>query len=142
MTQNKSVNANPSLMSHISIGTNRFHEAVSFYDKILSVLGARRILDFPEAVAYGKVFPEFWVHPPHDGEAASVGNGTHFAFLADSPESVDRFYSAAIRAGATPEGEPGARPQYGDAYYGCFLRDPDGHKIEAMHWDERKAQPA
>lgn len=130
---------NSSMMSHVSIGTNHFAEAGAFYDKVLGTLGVRRVLDFPEAVAYGKAFPEFWVHPPHNGEEASVGNGVHFAFLADSPELVDTFYSAALDAGATAEGEPGPRPQYGEAYYGCFVRDLDGHKIEAMHWDESKA---
>jgi len=138
-----SQNENPSIMSHVSIGTNHFAEATTFYDAVLATLGVKRILDFPEAVAYGKEFPEFWVHPPCDGGQAGVGNGTHFAFLADSPDLVDEFYSAAIRAGALPEGEPGPRPLYGDAYYGCFVRDLDGHKIEAMHWDASRAgQPA
>lgn len=133
---------NPSIMSHVSIGTNRFAEATAFYDSALAVLGARRVLDLPTVVAYGRAFPEFWVHPPHNGEEASVGNGTHFAFLADSQEQVDAFYSAALRAGAIPEGEPGPRPAYGEAYYGCFVRDPDGHKVEAMHWDEPPAEHA
>lgn len=131
---------NPSTMSHISIGTNHFRDAIAFYDRALSVLGVTRVLDFPEAVAYGKSFPEFWVHAPHNGEDATVGNGTHFAFLAESRDKVDEFYSAALRAGATPDGEPGPRPLYGAAYYGCFLRDLDGHKIEAMYWDASKAE--
>lgn len=135
-------NENPSAISHVSIGTNHFAEATAFYDSVLAILGIRRIVDFPDAVAYGKAFPEFWVQPPHDGKAASAGNGTHFSFLAEGIEAVDRFYSAAIRAGALPEGEPGPRPQYTDAYYGCFVRDLDGHKIEAMYWDQSKAQDA
>ncbi|MFC6631722.1 VOC family protein [Microbulbifer taiwanensis] len=132
-------NENPSIMSHVSIGTNRFDEAIAFYDQVLATLGVKRLLDWPEAVAYGKAFPEFWVHPPCDGKQASAGNGTHFAFLAESTGLVDEFYSAAIRAGALPDGEPGPRPLYGDAYYGCFVRDLDGHKIEVMHWDESMA---
>lgn len=134
-----SQNENPSIMSHVSIGTNRFAEATAFYDEVLATLGVKRILDWPEAVAYGRAFPEFWVHPPCDGKEASVGNGTHFAFLAGNTDLVDEFYSAAIRAGALPEGEPGPRPLYGDAYYGCFVRDLDGHKIEVMHWNESLA---
>ena len=27
----------------------------------------------------------------------------------------------------------------GAPYYGGFLRDPEGHKIEAMYWDEEMA---
>lgn len=141
MSQETAPVENPSMMSHVSIGTNRFAEATIFYDRVLATLGVHRVLDFPEAIAYGKAFPEFWVHPPHDGGEASTGNGVHFAFLAAGPKQVDAFYSAALRAGATSDGEPGTRPLYGEAYYGCFVRDLDGHKIEAMHWDESKASP-
>jgi predicted lactoylglutathione lyase len=43
-----------------------------------------------------------------------------------------------MELGATDDGKPGPRPQYGDAYYAAFVRDLDGHKIEAMFWDETK----
>jgi len=128
---------NPSIMSHVSIGTNDFDKAVKFYDAVLATVGASRILDFSEfnAVAYGKKFPEFWVGAPHDGGNAQAGNGTHFAFIVSSKEAVQAFWDKAIECGAKPDGEPGERPHYGEAYYGCFVRDLDGHKIEAMYWD-------
>lgn len=131
---------NPSIMSHVSIGTNDPDKAVAFYDKVLATIGAKRLLEFPGAVAYGRQYPEFWVHPPHDEGKASVGNGTHFGFFAASKEEVDAFYKAAIEAGGTDDGAPGGRPLYGEAYYGCFVRDLDGHKIEATFWDMEKAQ--
>jgi predicted enzyme related to lactoylglutathione lyase len=28
---------------------------------------------------------------------------------------------------------PGSRPQYGEDYYGGFLRDPDGNSVEAVY---------
>ena len=52
---------------------------------------------------------------------------------------MDAFSAAAIKAGGTDDGAPGPRQEYGDAYYGCFVRDPDGHKIEATFWDKEKA---
>jgi catechol 2,3-dioxygenase-like lactoylglutathione lyase family enzyme len=76
------------------------------------------------------------VQTPIDGRPASVGNGTHFGFIAASREAVRGFYRAAIEAGAQDDGAPGPRPLYGEPYYGCFVRDPDGHKIEAACWDE------
>lgn len=126
----------PSILSHVSIGTDRFDRAAAFYDKVLATLGCRRVLEHPGAVAYGKLYPEFWVQTPIDGRPASVGNGTHFAFLAPSREAVHAFHAAALAAGASDDGPPGPRPHYGAAYYGCFVRDLDGHKIEAMFWDE------
>jgi catechol 2,3-dioxygenase-like lactoylglutathione lyase family enzyme len=130
---------NPSLLSHISVGTNDFERATAFYDAVMPTLGARRIEAFPGAVAYGKAFPEFWVQTPLDGAPASIGNGTHFGFIAESRQAVDAFHAAALAAGGIDEGAPGPRPQYGAAYYGGYVRDPDGHKIEAAFWDEALA---
>ena len=74
-------NENPSIISHISVGTNNFEAAVAFYDKVLSALGYEQIMKYPGAVAYGKKFPEFWVQTPIDGNPATVGNGSHVGLL-------------------------------------------------------------
>lgn len=125
----------PSITSHVSLGTNDFERAVAFYDQVMPTIGARKLENFPGAAAYGKAFPEFWIQTPIDGQPASVGNGTHIAFIAPSQEAVHAFHAAAIAAGGTDDGAPGPRPHYGEAYYGCFVRDLDGHKIEATFWD-------
>lgn len=127
---------NPSILSHISLGTNHFEQAIAFYDQVLAPLGCKRLMEHPGAVAYGKVYPEFWVQTPINGQTATVGNGTHVGFIALTKEAVDAFYQAALAAGASDDGPPGPRPAYSDAYYGCFVRDLDGHKIEAAFWDE------
>jgi catechol 2,3-dioxygenase-like lactoylglutathione lyase family enzyme len=126
---------NPSILSHISIGTNHFDQAVAFYDQVLPTLGCKRLMEYPGAVAYGKQYPEFWVGTPIDGRPASVGNGTHVAFIAPTKAAVHAFYEAALATGGVDEGKPVARPDYGNPYYGCFVRDLDGHKIEASFWD-------
>ncbi len=130
---------NPSALSHVSIGTNQFEKAVAFYDAVLAPLGCKRIMEHPGAVAYGKRYPEFWVQTPIDGKAAATGNGSHVGFFAPSKEAVHAFYDAALKAGAKGDGPPGGREHYGAPYYGCFLRDLDGHKIEAAFWDEELA---
>ncbi|EAR07471.1 VOC family protein [Reinekea blandensis] len=127
----------PSIMNHLSIGTNDVERALSFYDQVLGTLGASRQIDMPGiGAAFGKLYPEFWVQKPHNEGEAGVANGVHFAFNAESKAAVDAFYQAAMKAGAVSDGEPGPRPHYGAAYYGCFVYDPDGHKIEATFWDE------
>ncbi|AYC34385.1 VOC family protein [Pseudomonas cavernae] len=125
----------PSILSHISLGTNRFERALAFYDQVLPTLGCQRLLAHPGAVAYGREFPEFWLQTPIDGQPATVGNGTHIGFIATSQAAVQAFYQAALAAGAQGDGEPGPRAEYGAPYYGCFVRDLDGHKIEAAFWD-------
>lgn len=126
---------NPSILSHVSVGTNHFDRARAFYDAVLPTLNIGVVMEHPGAVAYGRQYPEFWVCTPHDGRPASVGNGFHLGFFAASREQVDAFHQAALRAGASCDGPPGPRPAYGEPYYGCFVRDPDGHKIEAAYWD-------
>lgn len=126
---------NPSILSHVSLGTNGFENATQFYDAVLPTLGCKRIMEHPGAVAYGKLYPEFWIQKPISGEPASVGNGTHISFFAASKAAVDAFYDAAVQAGGTDHGAPGPRPEYGAPYYGCFVKDPDGHKIAATLWD-------
>lgn len=124
-----------SIISHVSIGTNQFDHAITFYDQVMATLGYSRIMELPGAIAYGKKFPEFWVQLPHDNQPASVGNGTHIAFLASSREEVHAFHAAALAAGGMDDGAPGPRPDYDDAYYACYVRDLDGHKVEAMVWE-------
>ncbi len=128
-------NSNPSIISHVSLGTNRFPEARAFYRQVLATLGCRVIMDHPGATAFGKVFPEFWIQTPYDTQPASPGNGVHVGFMAASKDEVDAFFKAALAAGGTEDGTPGHRHEYGEPYYGCFVRDPDGNKIEAAYWD-------
>ncbi|MCY3860027.1 MAG: VOC family protein [Gammaproteobacteria bacterium] len=122
----------PSIINHVSIGTNRLDEAIEFYDAVLATVGASRQHEVPDfAVAYGKFFPEFWVQRPFNGESASTANGAHFSFLALSRAIVDEFYQVALEAGGTCAGPPGLRPDYGPDYYAAYVYDLDGHKIEA-----------
>ena len=46
--------------------------------------------------------------------------------------SVDAFHSTALRCGGKDAGEPGLRPQYTMPFYGAFVLDLDGFKIEAV----------
>src|SRR5688572_273408 len=92
-------------------------------------------MQHPGASAWGKPYPEFWAQTPVDGKRAGVGNGTHIGFVAPDKAAAHSSHAAAFAAGATDEGAPGPRPDYGPPYYGCFARDPDGQKIEAAYWD-------
>lgn len=129
------MNDNPSILSHVLIGTNELERAIAFYDAVLPTLGCKRLMEHPDAIAYGKQYPEFWVGTPIDGQPATVGNGTHIGFIAPIQAAVHAFYEAALATGGIDEGAPGRRPDYGEPYYGCFVRDPDGYKVEASFWD-------
>lgn len=121
------------MLHHVSIGVADVGRAATFYDTVLATLGYKRVMEFmPYAVAYGDTKPEFWVQRPANQSAAAAGNGVHIAFQAATKEAIDAFHRAALGAGATDEGGAGPRPDYGPDYYGAFVRDPDGNKIEAV----------
>jgi len=44
-----------------------------------------------------------------------------------------------LAAGGTDEGPPGIRENYNANYYGAFVRDLDGNKIEAVTFTARES---
>jgi hypothetical protein len=60
---------------------------------------------------------------------------SHFVRLTEA-NVIDHFnlpfFSAALAAGATSNGSPGARQQYDPQYYAAFVLGPDGHNVEAV----------
>src|SRR5688572_21455544 len=131
------------MLHHVSIGVADVERAAQFYDAVLKKLGFKRVMEvMPYGIAYGLKMPQFWVQLPHDQGSASGGNGTHIAFNASSRAAVNAFHAAAVSAGGTDEGAPGPRPEYTPEYYGAFVRDLDGNKIEAVFFDMSMSKPA
>jgi len=124
------------MLHHVSIGVADVERAARFYDAVLAKLGFKRVMEImPYGIAYGLKMPQFWVQLPHDHNAPSSGNGTHIAFNASSKAAVNGFHAAAVSAGGKDDGAPGYRPDYTPEYYGAFVRDLDGNKIEAVFFD-------
>lgn len=119
---------------HASIGTNNLARAQAFYTPLLATLGIPVVSEYEHAVAYGKGYPEFWLQQPFDKMPATIANGVHFGFVALSKQQVEDFYRCAMAMGGRCNGAPGPRPEYGPPYYGCFIIDLEGHKIEASYW--------
>ncbi len=121
------------MYSHITLGTNDFPRAEKFYDAVMAVLGHPTMFKTPIAIAYGTPTGEkLFILPPFDGKEARPGNGVHAAFKVDKRATVDAFHAAALANGGTDEGAPGLRPHYHPNYYGAYVRDPDGNKIQAV----------
>ena len=120
------------MLSHVSLGTSDAARAAAFYDPVLAVLGIRKLHERDGSVDYGTSIMFFSLEKPTDGKPASVGNGVHVAFLAETRAMVDEFHRTALANGGIDAGGPGLRPEYDPYYYGAFVRDPDGNKIEAV----------
>jgi catechol 2,3-dioxygenase-like lactoylglutathione lyase family enzyme len=123
------------MFDHITLGTNNVPRSIAFYDAVLAPLGLKQLYyDGDGAGAYGCDHPQFWlVHPLDESRPASIGNGTHVAFVAPSRAAVEAFHAVALAAGADDAGKPGLRTEYDPDYYAAFVLDPDGHKIEAVN---------
>ena len=128
------------MFSHVTVGSADLRQAALFYDALLAPLGLIRREVVPDGgpsalcwVSPNAALPRFYVYSPLDGAAASAGNGSMVAFLAESESAVDSAYAAALRAGGICEGPPGQRPNYGPGYYGAYLRDPEGNKVHVVH---------
>ena len=121
------------MFSHVTVGTADIARAIRFYDAVLGVLDWPRLHVDGHRAGYGRPDgPQFWVLAPFDGRPASAGNGVHVAFLAPDRGRVDRFHATALAHGGTDEGAPGPRPHYHAGYYGGYVRDPDGNKLQAV----------
>ena len=132
------------MLHHVSVGVTDFDRAAKFYDAVLATLGFKRVADFsPHAIGYGSDRAEFWIGHPHDQKPMSVGNGVHLGFSARTKDQVQKFHAAALANGGSNNGEPGPRPDYGPDYFGAFVYDLDGNKIEAtLHPEAAKSQAA
>jgi catechol 2,3-dioxygenase-like lactoylglutathione lyase family enzyme len=114
------------MLDHIGIAVSDVAASIAFYEKALGPLGYKVLMHFPQAAGFGRDGkPDFWI-----GQGATGGHA-HIAFATDR-KAVDGFHAAAIAAGGTDNGPPGIRAHYHPNYYGAFVKDPDGHNIEAV----------
>lgn len=120
------------MIDHLSVGVDDLTRAKNFYDKSLGALGLNCLAEMDGLIAYGVDNIQFLAMMPFDGEAYTTANGMHIAFHASSPEAVDAFYNAALSEGATCEGAPGTRAYPHSEVYAAYVRDPFGHKLEAL----------
>lgn len=127
------------MFSHVMVGTNDIERSQRFYDAVLGVLGIPAGIRNVAKTGHVRLFYRnesgtFSVTQPINGDAATVANGTTIGFKCDSPEQVRRFHDVAVAHGGTSiEDPPGPRQGSVGAMYLAYVRDPDGHKLCALH---------
>lgn len=126
------------MIDHTSFAVHNFRHSSEFYDNSLKALGYERIvtLDLPDVqvIGYGTPpKPSFWISDKGYNQAEQIGNaqGIHVAFVSPSVEAVDEWYKLCLELGGRDNGAPGPRGHYHPGYYGAFIVDPSGWRIEA-----------
>lgn len=119
------------MIGYVTLGTNRYDEAAKFYDELLAIIGAGRMMESDAFIAWstGPKTPAISILRPYDGKDATAGNGVMVAIAAGSPDTVNALHAKAMELGGADEGAPGLR---GENFYAGYFRDLDGNKLNAF----------
>ena len=120
------------MLHHASLPVSDIAAAARLYDAMLARLGYRRVAQSPGFIGYGVEDNRDKFAIVTADSVNEPGPGFHLAFTAPSSLAVDTFHQTALHHGATDNGAPGLRPDYGANYYAAFIIDLDGHHIEAV----------
>ncbi len=119
------------MIDHVSIAVRDLAISTGFYSAILSPLEFTLLVSRGATVGFGKKYPEFWLNcrPEHRPQEDP---GAHVCLRAPDENAVSEFHRLAIAQGASDAGAPGPRQAAMANYYGAFIIDLDGNKIEAV----------
>ncbi|HEY0745796.1 MAG TPA: VOC family protein [Steroidobacteraceae bacterium] len=119
------------MIGYVTLGTNDLKRAASFYDQLLQEIGAKRMMENDEFVAWSVKpdLPGLGVTKPFDKKPATVGNGVMVALAVDSEAKVQALHRKALQLGAKDEGAPGKRSEN---FYAGYFRDLDGNKLNVF----------
>tara|TARA_R110000868_G_scaffold155417_1_gene381870 strand:+ start:1225 stop:1599 length:375 start_codon:yes stop_codon:yes gene_type:complete len=120
------------MIDHVSIAVSDLVRSAAFYDAVLAPLGFTRLAEREHTIGFGKKYPEFWLNLRPGMEPVPEETGIHICLRASSRDTVDAFHAAALKLGGRDDGAPDDRQAQMTTYYGAFIRDPDGNKIEAV----------
>ena len=123
------------MLDHMGLQAQDVEKSLHFYLRVFAPIGMREAMRFPvgDSIVAGLAGPDgppdFWLSPPAGTETREL----HVAFCAPDRRAVDAVHDAAVAAGAEVLHAPREWPEYHPGYYAVFLRDPDGHNVEAVH---------
>jgi catechol 2,3-dioxygenase-like lactoylglutathione lyase family enzyme len=120
------------MIDHVSLPVRDLAASAAFYERLLAPLGYRKLVERSATVGFGKKYPELWLNLRADMAAAASNSGAHVALRAASEDAVHAFHAAALAGGGASDGEPGPRQAAMTTYFGAFILDPDGNKLEAV----------
>ena len=126
---------------HVDLTLRDLTVAAPFYEALLGFLGYTRVKQEPalhvwDLIRDGEVVSGVALRlarsdREHDRYTAGLH---HLAFHAGDRADVDRAHALMKGKGAIILDAPAEYPQYGPGYYAVFMADPDGLKLEVVHF--------
>ena len=122
------------MLDHLGIQVADVETSVRFYTTVFAPVGLKEAMRFPVGDSFAVGFagpdgtPDLWVSPAFGDEHREV----HLGLAAPDRAAVDAVHGAAVAAGVEVLHAPREWPEYHPGYYAVFLRDPDGHNVEAV----------
>jgi catechol 2,3-dioxygenase-like lactoylglutathione lyase family enzyme len=133
------------MIDHVYLPVNDVARSRAFYRPLLHTLGIEESFTLSESVVFGVGEPgAFWIYPTRgrrssdedacglDPESAERLPHLHVSFRAETRAQVRDFCAVAEGLGASILHRPRVFPEYHAMYFATFVRDPDGHNIEAV----------
>lgn len=120
------------MIDHVSVAVGDLKASTAFYEAVLAPLGLALFIAGDDRAGFGKKYPEFWINLRKGVAKTPDDTGIHICLRARSVEAVDAFHAAALAGGGRCDGPPGERQATITRYYGAFIRDLDGNKLEAV----------
>ena len=122
------------MLDHVSLQVADVDASAAFYLGVFAPLGFRELMRYPAGDSFvvgicgAHGVPQLWLGPAEGPETREL----HLAFVAPDRAAVDAVHEAAVAGGVEVLHAPREWPEYHPGYYGVFLRDPDGHNVEAV----------
>ncbi|HXP74853.1 MAG TPA: VOC family protein [Stellaceae bacterium] len=119
------------MIDHVSIAVRDLAASAVIYERFLTPLGMKRVVERADSVGFGKTYPELWLNARPAGPRLPADTGHHVCLRAPDEAAIKAFHKIALEHGCTDAGAPGPRQGAMTGYYGAFIQDKDGNKIEA-----------
>lgn len=122
------------MFDHVGVQVADVESSVRFYSRVFAPLGLHEVVRFPvgDSCVVGLAGPggppRFWLSPAAGAETREL----HVAFTAADRATIDAVHDAGVAAAAEVLHAPREWPEYHPGYYAVFLRDLDGHNVEAV----------
>jgi catechol 2,3-dioxygenase-like lactoylglutathione lyase family enzyme len=131
------------MLDHVSLSVADMERAKRFYSAVLATLGMEMVGEVTAAQSGSVAYAGFGIGRKGQLWIAEDGPQTpsaHICFRAPSRQAVRDFHAAGLANGGTDNGAPGIREIYHPEYYAAFVRDPEGHNIEAVTFEPEAGQ--